>query len=164
MNCYKALKILLISSSILGACTGDSLIETSAISSCKFEEKKLSPKYTWTQADILSVEIENDEFTPSLIELEKEKPYILSVSNTDQNTQWFNADDFLKNSTIHKIIIDGSIIDESCPASIAIPPNKNSNIYVIPRNSGNYSFSNQNLFLNLFSGGPINLIFVTAYE
>ena len=162
MNCYKALKILLISSSMLCSCTGDFLIETSSISSCKFEGKKLSSNSTWTQADILSVELENNEFTPSLIELEKDKPYILSISNKDDNIQWFNADNFLKNSTIHKIIIDGSVVESSCPASISVPPNKNSNIYVIPRTSGNYTFSNQNLFLELFSGGPINLIFVTA--
>ena len=162
MNCYKALKILLMSSGMLCSCTGDFLTETSAISTCKFEGKKLSSNYTWTQADILSVEVENNQFTPSLIELEKDKPYILSLSNKDENTQWFNADDFLKNSTIKKIIIDGAEIDESCPASVAVPPNKNSNIYLIPRNSGNYTFSHQNLFLELFSGGPVNLIFVTA--
>ena len=161
MTRFKLIIILIFAIMIVN-CTGILDVVTSPILSCSTKKVEID-SHDWSKSDVINLEIENNEFYPSLIQLKKDKTYVLSVYNKDPERKWFVSNTFFKNSLVGKIIVNNEEIDEPCPINFAVYPRKYSRVYLIPLKAGQFDFEIQKPIiraLSLIWDKKVNIIFV----
>ena len=159
----KILFVSLLTSSFLSGCVGMLDVDTNLLANCNVNEDSEQTTSDWDNASVIKLEIENSKFHPSLIQLTRNEPYIISIDNRDNKEHWFTAVDFFSSSKIKKIEIDKDQVFEKCPSSILLKTKSKTSIYLVPRKVGIFDFENEHLFnstLKFLSVGENNFIFV----
>ncbi|SCA57161.1 exported hypothetical protein [Candidatus Terasakiella magnetica] len=116
----------------------------------------------WNDARNVTLTVRQNEFSPMIVHLKKDVPYVIKVVNKDQNSVSFNAGEFFENTSVDSIN-EAMYEDETYPArakpqlkSFVVPPKGERMVKLVPVLEGRYEFEDNapGFFLPNFSFSP----------
>jgi len=94
----------------------------------------------FSEAKVIDIRVRNEEFTPMIIELTQNRPYILRISNRDNEERLFAAKEFLRNSAVSAVAIDNELLAEPCRSIYKLRDKQTLEIQLFTLNDGHYEF------------------------
>jgi len=93
----------------------------------------------WSKAEVLSILLEDNLFTPDDVVLSAGKPYKLVLTNVSDRHKHDLVDlAFFHSVVFKKLIIGGIEIDTPHAHSLMLEPNTSASLYLVPIKSGEY--------------------------
>lgn len=124
----------------------------SARSACERNPTRVAA-VDWSTADLVEIRITREEFEPRQVELRRNQPAILRVTNADHRPRVFNSPKFFLATALGNITLDERPIAERCPDAIDIPPNSILDIGVVPVRSGRFLFGGPDIPVKSWGSG-----------
>ena len=136
--------ILLGFFSLLTACTDIKNIDKTFAGvynwSCKSNQKETASLADWDQAITVTETIKDELYQSGVLSLKVGVPYIIQITNLDNEIRSFNAPDLFKASSVLRVVHEGDEVAAPCLQAVAIPPQKTSEIQLVPLKKGYYNY------------------------
>jgi hypothetical protein len=107
---------------------------------CAETRERVLDGVDFSDAKVIDVRIRNEEFTPMIVELTRNRPYILRVSNRDDEARRFAAPDFLKDTAISAVALDNELLEEPCRSVFKLDRKQTLEIQLYTLDDGHYEF------------------------
>ena len=114
--------------------------------SCNTSMQLNVQKLNWEKAKRIQIFKRKSGISPNKIKLNTKTPYILKIYNSTKDIWNFKVDDFLEKVRIAKIIYDGKTLDFFCIEAIRVGKLKWAEIHLVPLQTGNFNFSDDDSF------------------
>ena len=86
------------------------------------------------------MEFEDNNYHPDFLELEKDKPYILTLVNVGGRSHDLVGEQFFSSLIIHQIKTSGFSVKSYHVESIFLRPNQKVSIWIVPIKKGEFPF------------------------
>jgi len=113
----------------------------------------------WEAAEILEIDIRQNEFRPALIRVLQGEPYIVVIENRDDVEHFFAAQELFKTSAIRKIVTETEEISGVNLIGINLKPGEVKEVHFVPVRDGWYPFEGgygPGVFLTDYYFSPIS--------
>ena len=94
----------------------------------------------FSEAKVIDIRVRNEEFTPMIVELTQNRPYILRVSNRDNEDRLFAARDFFRNTAISAVAIDNELLEQPCRSIFKLRDKQTLEIQLFTLSDGHFEF------------------------
>ncbi|MBK8907502.1 MAG: hypothetical protein IPM60_06280 [Rhodospirillales bacterium] len=128
---------------MLAGCASDGTHETAG---CIPDASGRAAEVDWSAAQTVDVRIRHDDFSPIVIGLLRERPYVLRFSNGDDERHEFSAPDLFRTVVLDGIAVDGRSQPAGCYTRVAVPANGTAEVRFMPLLDGRYEFKDTDLF------------------
>ena len=136
--------ILLGFFSLLTACTDLTNIDKTFAGvynwGCKSNQEKMASSADWDQAITVTETIKDEVYQSGVLTLRVGVPHIIQITNLDNEIRSFKAPDLFKASSVLRVVHEGDEVAAPCLQAIAIPPQKTSEIQLVPLKKGYYNY------------------------
>lgn len=133
----------------VSACaTTDGLVPLSA-ARCPSDADEQTAGVDWEKADIIDIKIENEQFSPLTISLNKGQAYVLKISNKEKTLIGFEAIKFFSSVSLAGVTISGKDFGKSCFSIVQIEPQGNAELRFVASRKGEYLFANNTMVINI---------------
>lgn len=145
----------------LAGCAYHQGVNTLVTSRCVADAEQRVQEADWSQAKLVSLRIRQGEFSPMVLNLRVEQPYVLRITNGDDTSRVFRAAEFFENVALARVDVAGSVADESCIAAVVIGPRQTADVLFVTVRDGRYQFADNRVLSSLFDlGHPMGVIYV----
>jgi hypothetical protein len=120
------------------------------IPACSTDAKKHLKRVKWKDARTIDVRIRQGEFSPMIIGLTKDKPYILRIQNADDKSRNFKAGEFFRSVALSRVAINGKAKRLDCITGVTVKPHQVAELELVAIRDGRYEFEDN--FLSFFYG------------
>jgi len=128
---------------------------------CATVSPKALKRVNWTRVPQVNMRVRNDEFAPMIIQMTQGWPYVFRIRNRDDRSHTINAKKFFQNMAVVRITVAGEREDETCIASLDIPPRATAELHLVAAIDGHYEFHDNWLPApSLLSGGGDGVVIV----
>jgi len=128
---------------------------------CATVSPKALKRVNWTRVPQVNMHIRNNEYEPMIVQMTQGWPYVFRIRNRDKVSHTFNAERFLKSMAVIRISVGGKRQNETCIASLKIPPETMAEIHLVAAKDGHYEFEDNWLpAATLLTGGADGVIIV----
>lgn len=103
----------------------------------------------WEMAQAVDIRIRQDEFYPIVVGLMRDRPYVLVISNGDDEQHGFRSPEFFRHTAIERIAVDGDEIADACIAGVTLPPKSTAEIRLVALLDGTYPFEDPDELFDL---------------
>lgn len=100
----------------------------------------------WAQASVVDVRIRQDEFSPMVIGLERNRPYVLRFSNGDDSPHTFYAPQFFATAAVDRVRVGDAEQPQRCSASVRVGPGDTTEVWLVALADGRYPFRDPSLW------------------
>ena len=130
---------------LLAACNGATFNETFGLSGvynwgCNSNQSHIAESADWDQATIVTETSKDEIFQSGILNLRVNVPNVIEITNLDNQTRSFRAQTLFANSSILKVVHEGQEVAAPCLQSVAIAPQKTSEIHLVPLEIGYYDY------------------------
>lgn len=94
----------------------------------------------FSDAKVIDIRVRNEEYTPMIIELTQNRPYIIRIANRDDETRRFAAPSFLRDTAISAVAVDNELLEEPCRSVFKLERKQTLEIQLFTLNDGHYEF------------------------
>jgi uncharacterized cupredoxin-like copper-binding protein len=112
------------------------LVATTAHSHSKSEDKTydlLTTDVDWTAAEVVSVLLEDNSFSPEDVELKLHQPYKLVLTNVSDRAKHDLVDlHFFHAVVLKEVVVGGIVVNTHHIHSLELKPNSSSTLYLVP--------------------------------
>jgi len=138
-----------------------SLLPDPLTGECATVSPKALKRVNWTRVPQINMRIRNNEYEPMIVQMTQGWPYVFRIRNRDKKSHTFNAERFLSSMAVIRISVGGKRQNETCIASLKIPPETMAEIHLVAANDGHYEFEDNWLpAATLLTGGADGVIIV----
>ena len=102
-------------------------------------EQKLADT-DFSTARQINIAIRQGDFSPMIVRLTQNRPYLLRIRNRDEWSHVFNAPDFFRSVAIAAVAVDNELIEERCFRAIALKPGQTAEIQLLAVKDGRFVF------------------------
>lgn len=142
-----AIPFFAVAALILSACaTNDGVVPQTA-GACVSDTSKQTAGVDWGKAGIIELKIENDQFSPLTINLNKGQAYVLRISNKEKFLRGFEARDFFRSIALAGLTIGGKDYATPCVNTVNIAPQGTAELRFVTVREGEYPFANNSLLM-----------------
>jgi hypothetical protein len=117
---------------------------------CSVDTKKHLKRVKWNNARTIDVRIRQGEYSPMIIGLTKDKPYILRIENADNKSRNFKAGEFFRSVALSRVAINGKEKRQDCITGVTVKPHQVAELELVAIRDGRYEFEDN--FLSFFNG------------
>lgn len=128
---------------MLAGCGSDGTHETAG---CVPDASGRAAAADWSTAQTIDVRIRQDDFDPMVIGLLRDHPYVLRLSNGDDDSHVFSAPNLFRTVVLDGLVIDGQPQPPGCYTRVAVPANTTAEVRFVPLLDGRYAFNDTDLF------------------
>lgn len=147
MSMARRIVFVVAALSALSACGKDGEpITVFATPPCIADPGKHIQAADWSKATTIDIRIRDDEFTPPLVRLKQNRPYVLRISNGDDTWRYFQAHDFFRTAAIDNLSVGKKDSAETCINVLVIPEQETAELRLVPTRDGEYSFDSHFFF------------------
>lgn len=107
---------------------------------CFVDPAKHTAGVNWTNAEVVQLRIRQDQFDPITIVLDRDKPYIIQITNADDIIRGFRASKLFRNVALAKIKIGSEEFSETCIDNIVVDGNSTGELHFVAVRDGHYKF------------------------
>ena len=97
-------------------------------------------KVNWLEAETVNLRIRHGDYTPTIIRLRQDRPYVLRIANGDDRNRVFRANEFFAAVALGKITMGDSVYEKACISGIAIPARETAEVRFVAVRDGRYEF------------------------
>ena len=139
--------------SVLSACSKDGeLVTDFMIAPWVADPGRHIQAADWSKATTIDIRIRYDEFSPPLVRLKQNRPYVLRIINGDDTWRFFQAHDFFRTAAIDKLSVGKKDSAATCVNVLIIPEQETAELRLVPTRDGEYSFDSHFFFNALVPG------------
>lgn len=110
-------------------------------SDCRGNDPELVAKADWDKARVITMRIRQGEYDPMIISLHIGKAYALRISNGDDVTRSFIANEFFGEAVAFKSVTANGLTDTGCIGGLVLPAQASAEIQFVAARDGRYDFS-----------------------
>ncbi|MSO93276.1 MAG: hypothetical protein EXQ86_07740 [Rhodospirillales bacterium] len=88
----------------------------------------------------VNIAIRHGDFSPMIVKLTQNRPYLLRIRNRDEWAHVFNAPDFFRSVAIAAVAVDNELVEERCFRAIALKPGQTAEIQLLALKDGRFVF------------------------
>ena len=108
--------------------------------SCNSNQRETATLADWDQAITVTETIKDELYQSGVLSLRVGVPYIIQITNLDREMRSFRAPDLFRSSSVLRVVHDGNEIAAPCLQAVVIPPQKTSEIQLVPLKKGYYNY------------------------
>jgi hypothetical protein len=116
------------------------LLLQGVIPACSMDANKHLKRVKWKNARTIDVRIRQAEFSPMIIGLTKDKPYILRIKNADDKSRNFKAGKFFPSVALSRVAINGKEKRRNCVTGVTVQPHQVAELALVAVRDGRYEF------------------------
>ena len=126
---------------LVAACAStDGAYSGTPVPSCgKDTEERLS-FVDWTDSREIDILIRLGDFWPMVLELHRDQPYLLRITNADPERRVFSSPDLFKMAYLRSASIDGRAPEFEIADGLRLPPNSSAEVSFVALCDGRYEF------------------------
>ena len=94
----------------------------------------------WLEAETIDLRVRQGEFTPVLIRLKKDSPYVLRIANGDDGKRVFRSNEFFAAIALAKVIMGETEFTKPCISAVTIAPRETAAVQFVAVRDGRYEF------------------------
>ncbi|MDP6786328.1 MAG: hypothetical protein QGI13_04280 [Rhodospirillales bacterium] len=129
----------------LAACAVSNGVYTEFGATCIADSAERVAKVNWLEAETVDLRIRQGSYTPTIIRLRQDSPYVLRISNGDDSNRIFRANEFFGAVALAKVTMGEFESDESCISAIAVPAMETAEVRFVAVRDGRYEFEDNPL-------------------
>lgn len=115
----------------------------------------------WANVETLDIRIRQDNFTPMVFSLLRDRPYVLRISNGDAGSHALRAPEFFQTVAIDRIRTGDEPAPKGCFTAVSLPPGETVEIRLVALVDGRYGFRDSGLVdLGYETGSGFGAIYV----
>ncbi len=115
----------------------------------------------WSKAEIISVRIRQNEFYPMIIDLKRDRPYVIRITNGDDTQHVFGAGDFFRSVALAKVDVGGNGGDQTCITRVSVAGGQTAEVVFVTVRDGRFEFADNFITSPWFDfGDPMGVIYV----
>ena len=142
-----AMPFFMMAALILSACAATDGVVPQTAGACASDTSGQTAGMDWGKADIIDLKIENDQFSPLTINLNKGQAYVLRISNKEKVLRGFEARAFFTSIALAGITIGGKDYGMPCASGVNIVPQGTAELRFVALREGEYPFTNNSLLV-----------------
>jgi hypothetical protein len=136
---FRSLFVGVLFAFLAGCGLSDSPVQTKYYQNCA-DHSKSADSIDWAAAETVTVTYKDRAFETGLLDLEKGKPYILRIENSEDFPHWFRAVDFFRDSLISKALYNDKEMPSKCLEGLSLAANTSAEIHLVPMMVEDYEF------------------------
>ena len=140
MNSSRRILFCFMSVLVLSACAYKGGVYDEFVRDCFVEPTKHTAGVNWTNAEVIQLRIRQDQFDPLSIALDRDKPYIIQITNADDTIRGFRASELFRNIALAKIKIGSAEFEETCIDNIIVDGKSTGELHFVAVRDGHYKF------------------------
>lgn len=110
---------------------------------CEERDKRQLEGVDFSTARTINVRVRNNEFSPMVIRMAQNRPYVLRIRNRDDVSHVFSAPKFFDNVAIAAIAVDNDLVKEPCLRAVWLGPGQTVEILLLTLKDGHYVFEDK---------------------
>lgn len=136
--------IAILTVSTLGACSSwwgkEDPVSTFWMRDCIENPEQALADVDFSTASQVNIAIRHGDFSPMIVRLTQNRPYLLRIRNRDDWNHVFNAPDFFKSVAIAAVAVDNELLEHRCFRSIVLKPGQTAEIQLLTVKDGRFVF------------------------
>jgi len=145
--------LLLTSALILSACTRDGGVSSYLAGGCTDSSQQQFEKVDWEKVRTVKMRIRQGEYSPMVVNLTQNQPYIMRIENADDDNRVFRASKFFQSVAMAKASIGKETYLNDCIDAVSLDAGEVAELRFIAVRDGRYDFEDNSLLLALSSLG-----------
>lgn len=146
---------------VLSACAVSNGVHSEFGAKCIDDAAERVAKINWLEAETVDLGIRQGIYTPTIIRLRQDSPYVLRIANRDERNRIFRANEFFGAIALAKVTMGEFESEESCISAITVPAMETAEVRFVAVRDGRYEFEDSPfIFDQLISGGASGVIVI----
>ena len=138
---------------MLAACAVSNGVYTEFGAQCIADAAERVAKVNWLEAETVDLRVRQGTYTPTIIRLRQDSPYVLRIANGDDRNRIFRANEFFGAIALAKVTMGEFESDASCISAIAVPAMETAEVRFVAVRDGRYEFEdNPFLYAKVVAG------------
>jgi hypothetical protein len=108
--------------------------------SCGDEPEKRLSFVDWRDSREIDIRIRLGDFWPMVLELHRDQPYLLRITNVDAESRIFSSPDLFKVVYLRSVSIDGRAPEYNPADGLRLPPNSSAEVQLVALCGGRFEF------------------------
>ena len=136
-----AIPLFAVAALMLSACARSEGVVPLA-GGCVSDAGKRTAGVDWGKAGTIDLKLENDQFSPLTINLNKGQAYVLRISNKEKSLRGFEARDFFRSVALAGLTVGGKDYGTPCVSTVHIATQGKAELRFVTVQVGEYPFAN----------------------
>ena len=94
----------------------------------------------WLKAEAIELGIRQGAYDPMIIALKRDAPYVIRITNRDDESRYFRANEFFRSIALAKVVTSGKEFDATCISAVGVAANDTAEIQFVAVRDGRYDF------------------------
>jgi hypothetical protein len=125
---------------VLGACAVSNGVYTEFGATCIADGAERVAKVNWLEAETVDLKIRQGTYTPTIIRLHQDSPYVLRIANGDDRNRVFRANEFFGAIALAKVTMGEFESEAPCISAIVVPAMETAEARFVAVRDGRYEF------------------------
>ncbi len=125
---------------MLAACAVSTGVYSGFGGQCVDDAAERVAKVNWLEAETVDLRIRQGTYTPTIIRLRQDSPYVLRIANGDDGNRIFRANEFFGAIALAKVTIGEFESDASCILAVVVPAMETAEVRFVAVRDGRYEF------------------------
>jgi hypothetical protein len=141
-----AFPLFAIAALMLSACArSDGVVPLAG--GCVSDAGKRTAGVDWGKAGTIDLKLENDQYSPLTINLNKGQAYVLRINNAENKVRGFEARDFFRSVALGGLTIGGKDYGTPCVNTVNIASKGKAELRFVTVHAGEYPFANNTMLV-----------------
>ena len=148
---------------MLAACAVSNGVYTEFGAKCVDDSAERVAKVNWLEAETVDLRIRQGDYTPTIIRLRQDSPYVLRISNRDDRNRIFRANEFFGAIALAKVTMGEFKSEASCISAVVVPARETAEVRFVAVRDGRYEFEdNPFLYAKVVAGYGSGIISING--
>ncbi len=156
---WRALSIMALLVTVSGCETGYTGLHVSVFGNCAPDAQQRVQATDWSRMETVDINTGEVMFSPSLIYLKPQQPYLFRIANDDDVVHFFQARDFFRDAAI-KEVVKNNRLGKPCFNSVWMAPQEKVEVQLVTGGPGRYTYVDGNFIMEYVNGGSATGVIV----
>lgn len=140
MSGARAALILFAAVALSGCMSGAGVERLAFGGQCVADAAERVSGVDWLEAEAIELGIRQGAYDPMIITLRRDAPYVIRITNRDDEHRYFRAHEFFGSIALAKVLTSGKEFDANCISAVGVAPNETAEIQFVAVRDGRYDF------------------------
>ena len=140
LNGARTTLILFAALALSGCMSGAGVERLASANQCVADAAERVSGVDWLKAEAIELGIRQGAFDPMIIALKRDAPYVIRITNGDDESRYFRANEFFRSIALAKVVTSGEVFDATCISAVGVAANDTAEIQFVAVRDGRYDF------------------------
>lgn len=151
-NVWRVFSILALSVAVSGCETGYTGLPATVFGNCAPDVQQRVQATDWSRMETIDIKTGEVLFSPTLIRLKPQHPYLFRIANEDKVAHHFQAREFFGAAAV-KEVVQHDRFKKPCINSVWLAPNEKIEVQLVTGGPGEYEFVDGHFLIEYVDAG-----------